>query len=98
VQIDHPRLIVLDLGNESRGDGAATIRRLAEDHGPVPGGPAVETPSGGRQLYFLLPENFTGVIRNWTAVLPGIGIRVNEGTVMLPPTACPMGPTGGWRL
>jgi hypothetical protein len=90
-RIDHRRLIVLDLENESRGDGAATIRRLAEERGPLPSGPVVETASGGRHLYFLLPENFTGTIKNWTAVLPGIDIRVNKGMLMLPPTRLPNG-------
>jgi hypothetical protein len=46
-RISHPRLIVVDLEGEAKGDGLATIRKLVSRYGPLPEGPVVTTPRVG---------------------------------------------------
>ena len=78
------RIIVVDLDRKSGADGIANFRSLCKTLGiKVPGTYKVQTPSGGRHLYFR--SKFAGSIRNTAGVLGlGIDVRATRGV-------CPCG-------
>jgi hypothetical protein len=77
-RIDHPRLIVLDMEGPRNRNGLASMQELVNRYGPLPDGPFVATPSGGKHRWFLLPENLPFVFSNWCGVLPGIDESIKQ--------------------
>ncbi len=87
LRIESNDLIVLDLEGTGKGNGRRTLDWIECDHGlRLPDGPVSTTPSGGRHMYFRLPQAYIGKIRNWTRALPGIDVRVRGGLVVIPPS------------
>lgn len=86
-------LAVIDLDCKDGRDGFASLRALEEKHGTLPPTMTIETPSGGRHLYFRTPKGRS--IRCGTN-LPlglsgepkksGIDVRANGGYVLAPPS------------
>jgi hypothetical protein len=74
-------LWVLDIDGE---EGLGTLERLEREHGPLPATVTVATPSGGRHLYFRLPEGVE--VRCRTQVFPGVDVRGEGGYVVVPPS------------
>ena len=77
---------VLDLDVKNGVDGLASIA-----HMDIPDTYTVETPSGGRHLYFLHAEG----VRNRAAVLPGVDVRGDGGYVVAAGSKTPI---GGYRV
>jgi len=72
---------VLDLDGP---EGLETLACLEQEHGPLPDTVTVGTPSGGRHLYFRLPEGLG--VRCATRVFPGVDVRGEGGYVLVPPS------------
>ncbi|MCR3719928.1 MULTISPECIES: bifunctional DNA primase/polymerase [Prauserella salsuginis group] len=93
------RLLVLDLDTADPGDtdpdGTVGIARVAEERGvPLPETYTVATPSGGRHLYFALPEGVE--LRNTAGQLaPHVDTRAGGGYVVGPGSTLP---AGGYEL
>jgi replicative DNA helicase len=76
-------LFVLDI--DPRHGGDKTLHTWEEVNGSLPLTVEARTPSGGRHLYFLTPENMT--VRSGTNVLgPGVDVRGVGGYVVAPPS------------
>jgi putative DNA primase/helicase len=76
-------LIVLDVDPDADGDHA--LARFEAEHGALP--PTVEaiTPSGGRHLYFALPDGVE--VASGAGVFgPGVDVRAEGGYVVAPPS------------
>lgn len=93
--VDHPDanigihctgLVVIDLDEKDGKTGIADLEAIATELGPLPDGPVVETPTGGRHLYFKAPatdaKNAQGV--KWNGRKTGIDIRTHGGYVLAP--------------
>jgi len=79
-------LWVLDLDRKNGEDGVAWLDEQTATHGPLPPTPIVESPTGGRHIYFRYPPNFhpktcAGEFE------PGVDVRGHGGMVIAPPTA-----------
>jgi hypothetical protein len=76
-------------------DGPASLAALEETHGPVPETTEQRTGSGGRQLFFVLPDGVD--VRNSTSkVGKNLDIRGNGGYVIVPPSGHPSGGHYAW--
>jgi hypothetical protein len=86
-------LVVIDLDTAKAGqaaNGADTLAQLEHKHQPVPATWTTGTPSGGRHLYYLQPDDIT--LGNTAGRLgPGIDTRGHGGYVVAPPTTTPDG-------
>ena len=69
------RVWVLDLDKKEHADGLAALERLEAKHGKLPITFEVDTPSGGRHLYFAYVDG----IRNRGSFEPGIDVRGEGG-------------------
>jgi hypothetical protein len=94
-------LSVLDV--DPRNGGDQTLAALVAERGPLPAGPTVSTPSGGRHHYFRWrPGMFCSVGQ----LGPGLDVRTDGGYVCAPPSVRPDGrykwladprtPLAGW--
>lgn len=74
-------LLVVDV--DPRNGGGTTMRKLREQHGPLPTTKTVDTASGGSHYYFTVPEGVA-----FKSVLgPGVDLkRGGKGYVILPPS------------
>lgn len=79
---------VLDIDPKS--GGGESLRRLAREHGPIPGTLMVRTGSGGHHHYFAMPD--FPVRNNSHRIAPGIDIRGTGGMVVAPPSVSGIGP------
>lgn len=79
---------VLDLDGPA---GLAALARLEAEHGPLPPCPTVQTPSGGRHLYFAWPE--CGPYPGSRSKIHGVSIdtKGEGGYVVAPPSTNPKG-------
>jgi len=84
-------LVVIDLDVKNGANGVEAWEWLcAQLDIPPWDAPMVETPSGGRHLYYSAPEGVT--VRNSTARLgPGIDVRGDGGYVVAPPSITDQG-------
>jgi hypothetical protein len=74
-------LVVVDVDGE---EGSASLRRLEQEHAPLPRTASVVTPSGGEHFYFRHPGP---EIRNSAGRLgPGLDVRGDGGYVLVPPS------------
>lgn len=79
---------VLDIDPKS--GGGESLRRLAAEHGPMPGTLMVRTGSGGHHHYYAMPD--FPVRNNSHRIAPGIDIRGTGGMVVAPPSVSGIGP------
>ena len=85
-------LVVVDI--DPRHSGIDSMRRLVDEHGPLPSGPRVRTGSGGWHLLFASPDR---EVRNSVNRLgPGIDVRADGGYVIAPPSLHPAGERYVW--
>ncbi len=80
-------IAVLDL--DPRTEPLATIRGELKRRFSLPTCPEIETPKGGRHMWFRLPKGVTA--RNWTNLhgkfpVPCVDIRTYRGLAILPPS------------
>jgi len=86
-------LLVLDV--DASHDGYETLEQLQDKYGILPDTPTVLTGSGGRHIYFRLPEG--GTVRNSAGKLgPGLDVRGDGGYVVAPPSTHPNGQRYEW--
>lgn len=86
----------VDNGDDKRGDD--TLNDLEAANGELPATPTVHTGSGGRHLYFAVPEGRD--IRNHQSgrMGPGLDVRGEGGQVLAPPTIHPNGRPYEWDV
>ena len=77
-------------------DGPATLAALEAQHNPLP--PTVEqrTGSGGRHLFFMVPNDGREVRSTTKRLGPGLHTRGERGYVVMPPSGHPSGGRYGW--
>lgn len=82
-------LVVVDVDCKHGVDGAATMRRLQPQLGPLPETLTARTPSGGWHLYFRAPDEelrpSVGKVGDMDA--PGVDIRAGASYVVSPPSS-----------
>jgi len=74
---------VLDIDRKGV-DGLSTVSELEGRHGDLPGTWSVQTPSGGRHLWFASTTD--RCVRNRAGFAPGLDIRGDGGFVVAPPS------------
>ncbi len=79
-------LSVLDVDPRSEGD--QTLAALVAERGPLPAGPTVSTPSGGRHHYFRWRPGMSCSVGQ---LGPGLDVRTDGGYVCAPPSVRPDG-------
>jgi len=79
-------LIVIDIDVKNRAPGLATWSGLIATYGPIPKTWEVETPSGGKHVYFRAPAAVPIRNSSGTRLGPGIDVRGNGGFVVAPPS------------
>jgi hypothetical protein len=77
-------VFVVDLDNKNGVNGIAELEQLEAKHGKLPETYTVVTPSGGKHLYFAMPDIDLGC--SASRVGPGIDIRAEGGYVIAPPS------------
>jgi hypothetical protein len=87
-------IFVVDLDNKPEADGIGNLARLVEEHGPLPDGPRVLTPSGGMHLYFRAPAG--GGPTKAAVIAAGIDTRGEGGMVVLAPSMHKSGKRYRW--
>lgn len=76
---ERSNLLVLDVDCKNRHDGAATLRDLELEHGELPTGPLVLTPSGGQHYYF---QHEPGIANVSGKLGDGLDIKTENGYVV----------------
>lgn len=84
-------LLVLDVDPGHGGGGS--LAALEAEHGPLPDTVESITGGGGRHCYFAHPG---GAVPNRVAVLPGLDVRGDGGTIVMPPSMHPSGRRYRW--
>lgn len=79
-----PDVVAVDIDTKGV-DGHATMHELAAQHGGLPDTYTVETPTGGRHLYFKKSPAIR--VKNRTGIRPGIDVRSHGGYLVAPPSA-----------
>ena len=77
-------VFVVDLDNKNGVNGIAELEKLEAKHGKLPETYTVITPSGGRHLYFAMPDTDLGC--SASRVGEGIDIRAEGGYVIAQPS------------
>ena len=91
-------LLVIDIDGPSHGvDGFASWGAIINEHGDTPETVEVDTPSGGRHLYFRWTPDCEGIINSASMIGPGIDVRAEGGMVIAPPSVKPSGGRYSWR-
>jgi hypothetical protein len=85
-------LVVLDV--DPRHGGGASLKALEQRHGRLPETVEAVTGGGGRHVYFAHPGH---EVRNRAGILPGLDLRGDGGTIVLPPSIHPSGNPSRWR-
>jgi hypothetical protein len=86
-------LVVLDVDPKHNGD--VSLRRMEQEHGPLPQTVEAFTGGGGRHIYFAHPGD---TIPNKVGLAPGIDLRGDGGCVVAPPSLHPSGRYYAWVL
>jgi hypothetical protein len=71
---------------DPRNNGVESFARLLEDHGPLPRGPQSKTGSGGAHLLIRATGSTKSRDRAFGAGYPGIDVKGEKGSVVLPPS------------
>jgi hypothetical protein len=85
-------LVVLDV--DPRHGGEESLAGLESRHGKLPQTIESATGGGGRHLYFAHPGH---EVRNRVGIMPGIDLRGDGGTIVLPPSVHPSGKQYRWK-
>ncbi len=78
-------VFVLDVDQDK--GGFESLKRLEDEHGPLPETTVVQTGGGGRHYYFRVPPGTS--VGNAVRVWPGLDIRGDGGLVVAPPSVHP---------
>jgi hypothetical protein len=90
-------LFVVDVDVKDGRNGEAQLRRLEEKHTPLPATVESVTGSGGRQLFFRIPDGLT--IKNSVGKIAcGLDVRGEGGYVIAPPSVHPCGRAYAWSV
>jgi hypothetical protein len=89
-------LVVLDLDVKGGAAGLATLAALEREHGQLPATVAVDTPTGGRHIYFRLPAGIRAKC-SVSRIGPGVDVRGEGGFVVAPPSVHPNGVAYAWQ-
>jgi hypothetical protein len=81
-------LLVLDVDDKRGKGGSASLELLQLEHGPLPPTLTATTPSGGRHLYFAVPEPSASSVER---VGRGLDVRSGGGYVLAPPSRTAVG-------
>lgn len=84
----------VDLGPGKNGDDH--LADLEHEHGPLPDTVEVITGSGGRHLYFRVPDGVE-IATSAGRLGPGLDVRAEGGQVLAPPTLHPSGRRYEWE-
>jgi putative DNA primase/helicase len=84
---------VLDVDTKGLLDGRATLDALESVHGALPSTWSTATPSGGLHLWFRQPVR---QLRNRVGFAPGLDVRTDGGSVVVPPSRWPDGRAYTW--
>lgn len=85
-------LVVLDI--DPRHGGKESLDALELRHGKLPATIESITGGGGRHIYFAHPGH---EMRNRVGMMPGIDLRGDGGTIVLPPSIHPSGKRYRWK-
>lgn len=85
-------VVVLDV--DPRHGGDESLEKLEAVNGALPQTVEAVTGGGGRHLYFAHPGRET---RNRVGIEPGLDLRGDGGTIVLPPSIHPSGNPYRWR-
>jgi len=85
-------LVVLDV--DPRHGGKESLAALESRHGKLPETIESITGGGGRHLFFAHPGR---EVRNRVGIMPGIDLRGDGGTIVLPPSVHPSGKRYRWK-
>ncbi len=77
-------------------DGEESLAELEARHGPLPATIQSMTPSGGRHLYWRWPANGPEIRNSAGRVGPGLDVRGEGGSIVLPPSVLADGRGYGW--
>ena len=83
---------VLDIDIGGAADGEASLAELEAHHGPLPATIQSITPSGGRHLFWKWPVDGSEIRNSAGRVGPGLDVRGEGGSIVLPPSVL----AGGW--
>ncbi len=86
-------LVVLDV--DPRHGGDESLRRLEEQHGPLPHTPKSRTGGGGQHHVFAHPGR---KIKNKVNLAPGLDIRADDGYIVAPPSLHASGQKYEWDV
>jgi bifunctional DNA primase/polymerase-like protein len=92
---DDRKLLVVDVDCKNGRDGAASLRRLQVDFGPLPRTASDLSPNHGRHLHLLVPDTtpLAGIAKVLDkAGYPGLDLIGDGLQVVVPPSAIPEGP------
>lgn len=85
------RILVLDIDNKGDKNGSMDLEEIETELGKLPLCPIIETPTGGKHLYYKKPDadviGSVGV--KWKGRKTGIDIRVGNQYVIAPPSIPP---------
>jgi hypothetical protein len=85
-------LVVLDV--DPRHGGTASLEGWEREYGALPRTVESRTGGGGRHLYFAHPGR---EVRNRVGLAPGLDLRGDGGTIVIPPSIHPSGKAYRWR-
>jgi len=85
-------LVVLDV--DPRHGGKESLATLESRHGKLPRTVESITGGGGRHLFFSHPGR---EVHNRVGIMPGIDLRGDGGTIVLPPSVHPSGKRYRWK-
>jgi hypothetical protein len=77
-------VLALDVDMKHGKNGEAELRALEQKHGPLPATVESVTPSGGRHLWFRMPEQ--AISNSVEKIAPGLDLRGDGGYVLVPPS------------
>lgn len=77
-------------------DGPGSLKDLEEVHGELPATLESKTGSGGRHLFFRLPDSSD--VKNKVGLVPKVDIRGSGGYIIVPPSSHPSGKRYQWVL
>ncbi len=87
-------LWVLDI--DPRHGGSDALLALESEHGPLPATITSSTPSGGTHYYFRWPTDGPEIRNSAGRIGPGLDVRGEGGSIVLPPSVLANGRTYRW--